>query len=140
MLTNKCMFLGTIFKISSVEMTNSGKKTCRATLSARVGKDSEGKGIYEYVPLRAYEQRAELLVNYFPKGKAISVETHYHGYKGQDGSWHYEFIVDDLTFVPSDYVEETAPQQPTPQPQQQQQLSPYAQQTFANVKPDDLPF
>lgn len=113
MITNKCLFMGTIFKISSVEMTGNGKKTCRATLSARLGKGNDGKGIYEYVPLRAYEQKAELLVNYFPKGKAISVETHYHGYKAQDGSWHYEFIVDDLAFVPSDYIEQTAPQHPT---------------------------
>lgn len=134
MLTNNCTFLGTIFKISSVEMTGSGKKTCRATLSARVGKDSEGKGIYEYVPLRAYEQRAELLVNYFPKGKAISVGTHYHGYKAQDGSWHYEFIVDDLGFVPSDYVEETAPQKPV-QPAQPQRYEQPLQ-----VSADDLPF
>ena len=132
MIANKCLFTGTIYKISSVEMTGTGKKTCRATLSARVGKGSDGKGIYEYVPLRAYEQRAELMVNYFPKGKAISVETHYHGYKANDGSWHYEFIVDDLAFVPSDFVEQTAPQAPTPQPQRYEQP--------LEVSPDDLPF
>ena len=129
MITNKCTFIGTIFKISSVEMTGNGKKTCRATLSARLGKGNDGKSIYEYIPLRAYEQKAELMVNYFPKGKAIAVESHYHGYKAQDGSWHYEFIVDDLTFVPSDYTEQAAPQQPT-QPQQQEPVLTY----------EDLPF
>lgn len=134
MIANKCLFTGTIYKISSIEMTGTGKKTCKATLSARVGKGSDGKGIYEYIPLRAYEQRAELMVNYFPKGKAISVETHYHGYKANDGSWHYEFIVDDLSFVPSDFVEETAPQAPTPPVQPQRYEQPL------EVSPDDLPF
>ena len=129
MITNKCTFIGTVYKISAVEMTNNGKKTCRATLSARLGKGNDGKSIYEYIPLRAYEQKAELMVNYFPKGKAIAVESHYHGYKAQDGSWHYEFIVDDLTFVPSDYTEQAAPQQPT-QPQPQEPVLTY----------EDLPF
>ena len=85
------------------------------------------------MPIRAYEQRAELLEKYFPKGKAIAVETHYHGYKTQEGAWRYEFLVDEVAFVPSDYAEQTAQEQPT------QQVSQYAQQTLS-VSPDDLPF
>lgn len=135
MLTNKCCFMGTIFKIETLKMTSNNKKTCTATVSVKVGKTQDGKTIYDYVPIRAYEQRAELLDKYFPKGKAIAVETHYHGYKAQDGTWHYEFIVDEVAFVPNDYVEQTAPNAPT-QPQQSQ----YAEQTLANISPDDLPF
>lgn len=134
MLTNKCYFMGTIFKIEPIRMTQSNKKTIAATVSVKVGKTQDGKNIYDYVPIRAYEQRAELLEKYFPKGKAIAVETHYHGYKTQEGAWRYEFLVDEIAFVPSDYAEQTAQEQPT------QQVSQYAQQTFANVSPDDLPF
>lgn len=134
MLTNKCYFMGTIFKIEPIRMTQSNKKTIAATVSVKVGKTQDGKNIYDYVPIRAYEQRAELLEKYFPKGKAIAVETHYHGYKTQEGAWRYEFLVDEVAFVPSDYAEQTAQEQPT------QQVSQYAQQTFANVSPDDLPF
>lgn len=134
MLTNKCYFMGTVFKIEPIRMTQSNKKTIAATVSVKVGKTQDGKNIYDYVPIRAYEQRAELLEKYFPKGKAIAVETHYHGYKTQEGAWRYEFLVDEVAFVPSDYAEQTAQEQPT------QQVSQYAQQTFANVSPDDLPF
>ncbi len=134
MLTNKCYFMGTVFKIEPIRMTQSNKKTIAATVSVKVGKTQDGKNIYDYVPIRAYEQRAELLEKYFPKGKAIAVETHYHGYKTQEGAWRYEFLVDEIAFVPSDYAEQTAQEQPT------QQVSQYAQQTFANVSPDDLPF
>lgn len=133
MLTNKCYFMGTIFKIEPIRMTQSNKKTIAATVSVKVGKTQDGKNIYDYVPIRAYEQRAELLEKYFPKGKAIAVETHYHGYKTQEGAWRYEFLVDEVAFVPSDYAEQTAQEQPT------QQVSQYAQQTL-NVSPDDLPF
>lgn len=134
MLTNKCYFMGTVFKIEPIRMTQSNKKTIAATVSVKVGKTQDGKNIYDYVPIRAYEQRAELLEKYFPKGKAIAVETHYHGYKTQEGVWRYEFLVDEVAFVPSDYAEQTAQEQPA------QQVSQYAQQTFANVSPDDLPF
>lgn len=133
MLTNKCYFMGTVFKIEPIRMTQSNKKTIAATVSVKVGKTQDGKNIYDYVPIRAYEQRAELLEKYFPKGKAIAVETHYHGYKTQDGAWRYEFLVDEVAFVPSDYAEQTAQEQPT------QQVSQYAQQTLS-VSPDDLPF
>lgn len=133
MLTNKCYFMGTVFKIEPIRMTQSNKKTIAATVSVKVGKTQDGKNIYDYVPIRAYEQRAELLEKYFPKGKAIAVETHYHGYKTQEGAWRYEFLVDEIAFVPSDYAEQTAQEQPT------QQVSQYAQQTL-NVSPDDLPF
>ena len=135
MLTNKCYFMGTIFKIEPIRMTTNNKKTIAATVSVKVGKTDDGKTIYDYIPLRAYEQRAELLDKYFPKGKAIAVETHYHGYKTQDGAWRYEFIVDEIAFVPSDYVEQTPANEPT-----QPQMSQYAQNTFSNVSPDDLPF
>lgn len=135
MLTNKCYFMGTIFKIEAMKMTSSNKKTCTATVSVKVGKTQDGKTIYDYVPIRAYEQKAELLDKYFPKGKAIAVETHYHGYKMQDDAWRYEFIVDDIAFVPSDYTEQE-PQERSTQPQ----VSQYAQQTLNSVSPDDLPF
>ena len=138
MLTNKCTFLGTVFEMSSLSMTQSGKKVCKFTVSVKVGKAQDGKGIYEYIPCRAYEGRAEILDKYFQKGKAISVETHCHRYKADNGTTYTEFIVDDLAFVPNDYVEQTAPQQPT-QPQRPQ-MSQYAQQTFDSVSPDDLPF
>ena len=132
MLTNKCYFMGTVFKIEPIRMTQSNKKTIAATVSVKVGKTQDGKNIYDYVPIRAYEQRAELLEKYFPKGKAIAVETHYHGYKTQEGAWRYEFLVDEVAFVPSDYAEQTAQEQPT------QQVSQYTQPL--NVSPDDLPF
>ena len=138
MLTNRCSFMGTVFEISPVSMTQNGKKCCKLTVSVKVGKTQDGKGMYEYIPCRAYEGKAEVLANYFQKGKAIAVETHCHRYKADNGTTYTEFIVDDLAFVPSDYVDQAAQQAPTqPQPQQ---LSPYAQQTFSNVKPDDLPF
>lgn len=125
MLTNKCTFLGTVFEISSLSMTQSGKKVCKLTVSVKVGKTNDGKGIYEYIPCRAYEGKAELLERFFQKGKAIAIETHCHRYKADNGTTYTEFIVDELAFVPSDYVEQTAPEKP------QKPNEPYA---------DDLPF
>jgi len=137
MLTNKCEFEGNIYEISPISVTQSGKKVCKLTVSCRGPKLADGKALYEYVRCLAYDQRAELLTTYFKKGKAIHLLTHYHNYKGTDGNYYHDFIVDEIAFVPSDYVEQTAPQQPTqPQPQQ---MSQYAQQTL-NVSPDDLPF
>lgn len=117
MITNNCKFIGTVFEISNISLTNSGKKCVKATVSVRVGKGQDGKGIYEYIPCRAYEQRAELLSAYFTKGKAIAIETHAHRYKADNGTTYTEFIVDDIAFVPSDYTPQTA--QETPQRQQQ---------------------
>lgn len=122
MITNNCKFIGTVFEISNLSMTNSGKKCCKATISVRVGKDSQGKGIYEYVPCRAYEARAELLAAYFPKGKAIATETHMHRYKAENGITYTEFIIDEIGFVPSDYPQQE--EQPAPQPQRQQRPEP----------------
>lgn len=117
MITNNCKFMGTVFEITPISMTQSGKKVCKLTISIRVGKDQDGKGIYEYIPCRAYEQRAELLTRYFTKGKAIALETHVHRYKADNGTTYTEFIVDDLAFVPSDYTQERPQERPTqPQP------------------------
>ena len=135
MLTNKCEFMGTVYEISCISMTQSGKKCCKITVSTKGPKTQDGKVLYEYVRCVGYERIAELLANYFHKGKAIDVMTHYHAYQGNDGKYYHDFIIAELAFVPSDYVEQAAPQQPTqPQPQIQQQY------TQPLPLPDDLPF
>lgn len=135
MITNKCTFLGTIYELSDVRMTANGRKAIKLTLSVRTGKDAEGKSIYEYIPCRAYEAKAELIAKWFSKGKAIGLETHCHRYTAEIEGVNRtitEFIVDDMTFLPSDYAERERPvEQPKPAP---------APAPTLNVTADDLPF
>lgn len=142
MLTNKCEFMGTIYEISGISMTQNGKKCCKVTISCRGPKLSDGRALYEYAHCVGYGNTAELLANYFHKGKAISVMTHYHAYQGNDGKYYHDFIIDDLAFVPSDFVEQEAQNQPQAQPQRQQQRQQTEQYAAPplSVSPDDLPF
>ncbi len=128
MITNNCRFMGTVFEIAPISMTQSGRKCCKLTVSVRIGKDSQDKSMYEYIPCRAYEARADLLARYFTKGKAIALETHVHRYKAENGTTYTEFIVDEIGFVPNDYVE------------RQQEEQPRQTQRYDKDLPDDLPF
>lgn len=111
MITNKCIFMGTVYEIKPLSYTQGNKEMTTLCISVKVGKGADGKPIYEFVPCRAYGGTAKMLCDYFSKGKAIAVESHVHRYKNNEGRVLTEFIVDGVNFVPADYVEQKPAQQ-----------------------------
>ena len=148
MIENSCQFIGTIYRQEPLAYTQNNKKVVKLVVSVRVGKDQNGKGLYEYFPCRAYEGTADLLANYFGDGKPIILQAHAHRYKFTDQSkierTVTEFIIDAVTFVPREFVKDPEPaQQPQYAPAQQQAPYDPAEPQWTqgySVNPDDLPF
>lgn len=130
---NKCLFEGNIAKEIEIRQSNSGKFVVVNQLAIRSGKGDDGKTIYEYVPFMAYDQKAEFIKNWFKRGSAIRLETHYHEWKANDGTYKHSFIVDAVDFPAKDFQPKT--EQNYQQPVQQTTYQP--QNAYVT---DDLPF
>lgn len=122
---NKVMLLGRLAKDPDFATTQSGKSVCNFTVA--VDKVNDGA---EFIHCRAWEKSAELVKNYFYKGKPILVEGRIENreYTKQDGTkaTFTEVVCERIGFVPNET--------PKAEPVKQEEKSLY------DVYSNDLPF
>lgn len=116
---NSCHFVGRLIKDPETTTVNAGPNGFTKTnfviavdkrLSAgEKAKKAQGQDVKDatFVKIEATGKQADVIAQYFVKGKPISVNTRYDEYsfidnKTQDKVYGHKFLLDDFGFVPSD--------------------------------------
>lgn len=70
---NHVILTGRLTKDPEIRYTDSKKAVCSFTLAVDDGRDSEGKRKAQFIPCVAWGKTAELIDQYFTKGKPLTV-------------------------------------------------------------------
>lgn len=70
---NHVILTGRLTKDPEIRYTDSKKAVCSFTLAVDDGRDSEGKKKAQFIPCVAWGKTAELIDQYFTKGKPLTV-------------------------------------------------------------------
>ena len=70
---NHVILTGRLTKDPEIRYTDSKKAVCSFTLAVDDGRDSEGKKKAQFIPCVAWGKTAELIDQYFTKGKPMTV-------------------------------------------------------------------
>lgn len=70
---NHVILTGRLTKDPEIRYTDSKKAVCSFTLAVEDGRDSEGKKKAQFIPCVAWGKTAELIDQYFTKGKPLTV-------------------------------------------------------------------
>lgn len=70
---NHVILMGRLTKDPEIRYTDSKKAVCSFTLAVDDGRDSEGKKKAQFIPCVAWNKTAELIDQYFTKGKPLTV-------------------------------------------------------------------
>ena len=70
---NHVILMGRLTKDPEIRYTDSKKAVCSFTLAVDDGRDSEGKKKAQFIPCVAWGKTAELIDQYFTKGKPLTV-------------------------------------------------------------------
>lgn len=70
---NHVILTGRLVKNPEIRYTDSKKAVCSFTLAVDDGRDSEGKKKAQFIPCVAWNKTAELIDQYFTKGKPLTV-------------------------------------------------------------------
>lgn len=107
----------------------------------------DGKSIADFFDVVAWRSTAELICNYFKKGKPILVQGHFENrsYKADDGTKRYrtELIAERVSFTGDSSGKEKAPlPEPPPDPKSQDSNRPSdsSKEDIPMPTDDDLPF
>ncbi len=101
---NKVILLGRLAKDPQIRYTQSGKAVAGMVIAVnRPTKNADGKYDADFIPLVAWENRAEFAQKYLQKGSPILVEgrMEIRKYTAQDGSdrWATEVKVSNIEFA-----------------------------------------
>lgn len=116
---NHVALIGNLTRNPEAIQTRAGTAGCRFTIAVNRPSKTEQKA--DFIPIKAFGQRAELCMKYLTKGAKVgitgSIST--YTYTAQDGSNRsmMEVIVDDVTFLSSRAEGQTAAQATTATPQ-----------------------
>lgn len=144
MSLNKAIIMGRLTKDPELRYTQSGKPVASITLAVDRGfKTQDGSRATDFIPVVAWDKRAELLHNYFAKGRMAIVEgrLQVRDYTDNDGNKRKvtEIVADSIYFGDSK-KDDGAPrntQAPArqPQPPQKEQFA-----EIDDLDDGDLPF
>jgi single-strand DNA-binding protein len=70
---NHVILTGRLTKDPEIRYTDSKKAVCSFTLAVEDGRDSDGKKKAQFIPCVAWGKTAELIDQYFTKGKPLTV-------------------------------------------------------------------
>lgn len=70
---NHVILTGRLTKDPEIRYTDSKKAVCSFTLAVDDGRDSDGKRKAQFIPCVAWNKTAELIDQYFTKGKPLTV-------------------------------------------------------------------
>lgn len=143
MALNKATIMGRLCDTPTLRYTQSGKAVTSITLAVdRDFKEPDGSRKADFIPVVAWGKRAELLSNYFDKGRMAVVDgrLQVRDYTANDGSKRYvtEIVADNIYFADSKKDGSTQPgtAQAKPYAPQQEQF-----QEIGDFEDDEeLPF
>lgn len=102
---NKILLLGRLTKDPEVQYTQDGKVYARFTIAVDRPPNKDGKKEADFLQCVAWSKTAELVGNFFAKGKKILVEGHVRtgSYKAKDGTKRFttDVFVKQIEFVES---------------------------------------
>ena len=104
---NKVILIGRLTRDPEVRYTQTGKSVASFTLAVdrNFSRQSQDGQTADFIPIVAWERRAEFAKNYLTKGRQILVEgrMQVRSFEGRDGSKRYttEVIVENFEFVGS---------------------------------------
>lgn len=142
MSLNKAIIMGRLTKDPELRYTQSGKPVASITLAVdRDFKAQDGSRATDFIPVVAWDKQAELLHNYFAKGRMAIVEgrLQVRDYTDNDGNKRKvtEIVANSIYFGDSK-KDDGAPrsaQAPVKQPQQKEQFA-----EIDDLDDGDLPF
>lgn len=113
---NKCIFYGNLTKDPEVFQTQNGEKMVRVTIATNRVVNNEKRT--EFIPCLAFRKNAELLEQYYQKGRPILIEARVVNSKGRTKSGEeyntFSFIIERFEFAGSGRKEQTHEQTTRP--------------------------
>jgi len=115
---NKCIFYGNLTKDPEIFQTQNGEKMVRVTIATHRVVNNEKRT--EFIPCLAFRKNAELLEQYYQKGRPILVEARVVNSKGKTKNGEeyntFSFIIERFEFAGSGRKEQTQEQTTSVQP------------------------
>lgn len=148
MSLNQFVAMGRLVANPELKTTQSGKYNTKFTVAIdRDFKDENGERKADFATFVAWDKTAELVCQYFTKGRMIAITAQFRNniWTDKQGTKHYDYIFEarSVSFCGDKAPEATqTPQQPQPQytPQQpHQQYAPPARQNAPQYAPQTAP-